>query len=79
MLIKRIYIYLKGDHSVGIGDSSAVIEADGDFLIDTDTMDDNVGDYLSEVRSSLANTFKIMWGEKPQVNFDFELYTNHTH
>ena len=73
MLIKTIYIHLAGDHSTGIGSEDAIIEADGDFLVDTASVDDGQKDWLSDMRESFMDAFKIMWGEKPQVTFDFEL------
>lgn len=71
--ISKIYVLLKGDHTVGIGDSSAVIQADGDFLIPMDCIaEEDQAAQLEEMRDKAADLFECMWGERPTVLFDFE-------
>lgn len=72
--IKTIYISTQGDPSVGIFSDSAQIIADGDFLIDTIELDEEDRlETLEEFREKLLDAFEVIWGERPIVEFDFEI------
>ena len=69
-MIKRIRVSARGDRAVGVEGASAVIVADGDFIVDGDEVD------LEEVRAALSEAFAVMWGETSDqivVSFDREL------
>ncbi len=62
-----VEIYIKGVQEQGRG-QSAVIKANGDFIIAADSEAD-----LEQIRAKLAETFCFIWGETGvTVIFDFE-------
>ena len=68
--IKKIYVTLLGDPSVGIQGQQLVIQPDGgDWIID----DDADPEWLNEVRSILERTFGELFDDRARVLFDFEV------
>jgi hypothetical protein len=72
--ITELYASTKGDPSVGISGESALIKADGDFLIDIKAIpvDDRVPT-LEEFRAKLEEAFAVVWEDPVVVRFGFEL------
>lgn len=71
--IKRISLSTKGDPSVGLGGENAVIMAEGDFILDLNTMDEpDRSECIETFRNKLAEAFEDIWGYEVNVVFDFE-------
>lgn len=71
--VRRAYVFTWGDPSVGIGWESAVVEGDGDFLVDLSAMDQDVArEMLEDFRAKLVQAFAEIWDEPAHVRFDFE-------
>lgn len=72
--VKEIYIEYHGDWSVGIGNIFSTINGDGDFLFDLtgfDT-DEEISEYLEEIRKKIRELYDLMWGDPVEILFDFE-------
>ena len=69
MKVKSIHIWTSGDPDAGIGGNNAEVIAPGEFLFDTEEIEDG----LEDIRLEFAGIFSSIWGEIPVVMFDFEM------
>lgn len=70
MAVKKIFIFGKGDASVGISGNSATINAEGNFIVDPEDYD---ASDLEDVRQSIVDLFESLWNDSVIVFFDFEM------
>lgn len=71
--IRSVYVYTKGDRSVGFKGDGAVLTAEGDFMIDlTLIQDDQREDVLKAFADKLIEAYSLIWNEQVYVMFDFQ-------
>ena len=72
--VVKAFAFTKGDSSVNVPAEKATIIADGEFLIDLDTVAKEARKEVMELfRSKLQEAFEIIWSEPVRIAFDYEL------
>jgi hypothetical protein len=71
--IKSVYVFTKGDSSVGLRGENATLRADGEWMIDlTVVADDQRKVFLDDFAGQIAAAYSMIWGEQAHVLFDYQ-------
>lgn len=72
--ISSVHVWTTGDMSVGLPGQNAVVQAEGDFLIDLTNYDEaDRAPALQAFREKIKDAFQSIWDETPNVAFDYEV------
>ena len=72
--IKKIFVTTDGDPSCGIECNGAVIQADGDFILDTGNHEpDDRREVLNNLSTKIRDAFSVAWDGFIYVIYDFEM------
>lgn len=71
--VRVLHIWTKGDAQAGIGSESAEVTAPESLLTSEGVDPDEFQLQLTAFKAKIIEAFAIIWDDKPQAMYDFEL------